>query len=53
VLPADGFRVRPGTIEVRVGAPIEPAPFGTDRSALAAAAERAVDALLAGEPPRP
>ena len=50
VLPRDGFRVRPGRIEVRIGAPIEVAPFAPhDRAGLARSAEAAVARLLAGE----
>jgi len=54
VLPPGGFRVRPGTIEVRVGAPIDPAPFAPDdRAGLARATEAAIlglrgDATTAG-----
>lgn len=48
VLPARGFRVRPGTIEVRIGAPIEPEQLaGRERGELAGELARAVDALLA------
>ena len=52
VLPADGFRVRPGPIEVRIGAPIATGGFAHgDRAALARRAEEAVRALVgAGEP---
>jgi 1-acyl-sn-glycerol-3-phosphate acyltransferase len=54
VLPVGGFRVRPGTIELRIGRPIDPAPFApADRAGLAAAAERAVAALLAARAPAP
>jgi 1-acyl-sn-glycerol-3-phosphate acyltransferase len=50
VLPARGFRVRPGTIEVRIGAPIAPDPGGArDRAELARLVEASVAALL-GEP---
>jgi 1-acyl-sn-glycerol-3-phosphate acyltransferase len=50
VLPPDGFRVRPGRIEVRIGAPIPVAPFRpADRAGLARSAEAAVAALLEGE----
>jgi len=50
VLPADGFRVRPGPIEVRIGAPIAVAPFQPDdRAGLARRAEQAVAELLADE----
>lgn len=46
VLPAGGFRVRPGTIEVRVGAPIDPGPFAPgDRAGLARACEAAIRTL--------
>jgi len=49
VLPAGGFRVRPGTIEVRIGAPIDPAPFAPDdRAGLARATETAIRRLLDG-----
>lgn len=49
VLPAGGFRVRPGPIEVRVGAPIDPAPFAPDdRAGLARVTETAIRRLLAG-----
>ncbi len=53
ILPRDGFKVRPGKVEVRFGEPIpvtglEPG----DRAALARRAEAAVAALL-GLPPRP
>jgi 1-acyl-sn-glycerol-3-phosphate acyltransferase len=48
VLPADGFAVRPGRIEVRIGAPIATAGLARDaRAELARAAERAVEELLA------
>lgn len=47
VLPADGFRVRPGRIEVRFGAPIPTAGLDrTGRVELARAAEAAVRALV-------
>ncbi|HSM14536.1 MAG TPA: lysophospholipid acyltransferase family protein [Thermoanaerobaculia bacterium] len=47
VLPADGFRVRPGRIEVRFGDPIPPPPPGPHaRAQLARCAEVAVAALL-------
>jgi 1-acyl-sn-glycerol-3-phosphate acyltransferase len=50
VLPRDGFRVRPGRIEVRFGTPIATADLGRHaRAALARRAETAVRALLAGE----
>lgn len=50
VLPAGGFRVRPGAIEVRLGAPIDPSPFAPgDRAGLARACEEAIR-RLAGEP---
>jgi 1-acyl-sn-glycerol-3-phosphate acyltransferase len=50
VLPRVGFRVRPGVIEVRIGAPIDVAPYAPfDRAGLARAAEAAVAELL-GEP---
>ncbi len=51
VLPPDGFfRVRPGTIRVRFGAPlaVHGADGPVDRQVLAAAAHRAVLALRAG-----
>jgi 1-acyl-sn-glycerol-3-phosphate acyltransferase len=49
VLPAGGFRVRPGTIEVVVGRPIDSARFApANRAGLAEAAENAVAELLAG-----
>jgi 1-acyl-sn-glycerol-3-phosphate acyltransferase len=52
VLPAGGFRVRPGTIVVRIGVPIATAPFAPDdRAGLARAAEHAVAALLGEAPP--
>lgn len=54
VLPRGGFRVRPGRIEVRIGAPIEVGSFAPDdRAGLAGAAERAVAALLDAGPPAP
>ncbi|HSR65759.1 MAG TPA: lysophospholipid acyltransferase family protein [Xanthomonadaceae bacterium] len=47
VLPAAGFRVRPGVIGVRFGAPIETAGLaGNDRNALARQARDAVIGLL-------
>jgi 1-acyl-sn-glycerol-3-phosphate acyltransferase len=47
VLPPSGFRVRPGTIVVRIGAPIETAGMASqDRNALAQRARDAVVALL-------
>ena len=47
VLPRDGFHVRPGTIEIRFGAPIAVAEYGPhDRVRLARRAEAAVAALL-------
>lgn len=47
VLPAGGFRVRPGRIAVRVGAPIETAAYASGRRAeLAEAVRRAVAELL-------
>ena len=47
VLPASGFRVRPGTIHVRIGAPIPTAGLGAgDRHALALRAQGAVAAML-------
>ena len=52
VLPPDGFRVRPGRIEVRVGAPIPTAGLDpADRAGLARRAHAAVEALLAAAPP--
>ena len=52
VLPADGFRVRPGRIEVRIGEPIGTAEHGRDaRAALARRAEEAVRALVGGRAP--
>jgi 1-acyl-sn-glycerol-3-phosphate acyltransferase len=54
VLPAGGFRVRPGRIEVRFGEPIAPpAPGPHARAELARAAEAAVVALLGGAPAEP
>lgn len=51
VLPADGFRVRPGRIVVRIGDPIPPPPPGPRaRAKLARAAESAVAALLSETP---
>jgi len=51
VLPRDGFKVRPGRIEVRIGHPIATAGLEpSERAALARRAEAAVRALLAGEP---
>lgn len=51
VLPRDGFKVRPGRIEVRFGTPIATAALDPGaRAALARRAEAAVRALLAGEP---
>jgi 1-acyl-sn-glycerol-3-phosphate acyltransferase len=48
VLPPDGFRVRPGRIEVRIGAPIAAADFAAgDRAGLARRTREAVAALLA------
>lgn len=47
VLPAGGFRPRPGTIEVRVGAPIPTGELGAQgRTELARRAQAAVAALL-------
>lgn len=47
VLPASGFRVRPGTIHVRIGAPIPTAGLNAgDRHALALRAQGAVAAML-------
>lgn len=47
VLPASGFRVRPGTIHVRIGAPIPTAGLNAgDRHALALRAQWAVAAML-------
>ncbi len=47
VLPASGFRVRPGTIHVRIGAPIPTAGLDAgDRHALALRAQGAVAAML-------
>ncbi|MEM8963417.1 MAG: lysophospholipid acyltransferase family protein [Acidobacteriota bacterium] len=46
VLPADGFRVRPGTVHVRIGEPIETHELTTDdRRWLAVEARRRVQAL--------
>jgi 1-acyl-sn-glycerol-3-phosphate acyltransferase len=51
VLPPDGFRVRPGPIEVRVGAPIPTAGLEREgRAALARRAQAAVQNLLATGP---
>ena len=51
VLPRDGFKVRPGRIEVRFGAPIPTAGLAPGaRAELARRAEAAVRALLAGDP---
>jgi 1-acyl-sn-glycerol-3-phosphate acyltransferase len=48
VLPPGGFRVRPGTIEVRFGTPIDAAAYApADRAGLAGAAHAAVAELLA------
>lgn len=48
VLPANGFRVRPGRIRVRFGAPLPTAGLqADDRRALAARAQQAVAALHA------
>jgi 1-acyl-sn-glycerol-3-phosphate acyltransferase len=48
VLPAAGFRVRPGTIHVRLGTPLETVGLrGRDRHALARRTREAVLALLA------
>ena len=53
VLPPGGFRVRPGTIAVRIGEPIDVAPYAPgDRAGLARAAEEAVRRLLADGAPR-
>jgi 1-acyl-sn-glycerol-3-phosphate acyltransferase len=55
VLPASGFRVRPGTITLRIGAPIPTAGLNAgDRQALARRAHAAVAAMRAraGVPPR-
>ncbi len=47
ILPRDGFKVRPGTVEVRFGTPIAVAGFAhRDRAALARRAEEEVAALL-------
>lgn len=52
VLPADGFRVRPGPIAVRIGAPIPTAGLAPGaRAELARRAEAAVRALVAGDAP--
>lgn len=49
VLPPGGFRVRPGRIEVRVGAPIASTGYPPDRRAeLAEAARGAIATLLSG-----
>jgi 1-acyl-sn-glycerol-3-phosphate acyltransferase len=51
VLPPDGFRVRPGVIEVVFAEPIPaPAPGPGARAALACAAERAVRRALGADP---
>jgi len=51
VLPRDGFRVRPGRIEVRFGAPIPTRDLGrADRAELARRAEEAVRSLVEGAP---
>jgi 1-acyl-sn-glycerol-3-phosphate acyltransferase len=51
ILPRDGFKVRPGTVEVRFGEPIPLAGLAhEDRAQLARRAEDAVAALL-GLPP--
>jgi 1-acyl-sn-glycerol-3-phosphate acyltransferase len=53
VLPPGGFRVRPGTIAVRIGEPIDVALYAPgDRAGLARAAEEAVRRLLADGAPR-
>ena len=44
VLPPSGFRVRPGTIRVRFGAPIETA--GMERNLLATQAREAIVGML-------
>lgn len=50
VLPADGFRVRPGTVHIDVGEPIPTHALGRDdRHELAKRARAAVSALLAGD----
>ncbi|MEO8197900.1 MAG: lysophospholipid acyltransferase family protein [Thermoanaerobaculia bacterium] len=47
ILPRDGFKVRPGTVEVRFGEPIVVAALAhRDRAALARRSEEAVAALL-------
>ncbi|GMU64699.1 MAG: 1-acyl-sn-glycerol-3-phosphate acyltransferase [Acidobacteriota bacterium] len=52
VLPPDGFRVRPGRIELLIGEPIAVEPFRPgNRAGLARRAEAEVAALLAGESP--
>jgi 1-acyl-sn-glycerol-3-phosphate acyltransferase len=52
VLPPDGFKVRPGTIEVRIGEPIPTCGLARhDRAALARRAEDAVRALVARDGP--
>ncbi len=52
VLPTGGFRVRPGRIEVRIGRPIDVAPFRPgNRAGLAQAAEKEVVRLLGEAPP--
>jgi len=49
VLPASGFRVRPGTIDVRFGAPLPTSGLqAQDRNALAREAQARVASLLAG-----
>jgi len=54
VLPAGGFRVRPGTIEVRIGEPIAPPAGGhAARTELARSAESAVRGLLEEAPKAP
>jgi len=54
VLPPGGFRVRPGTIEVRIGAPLETASAGhTGRAELARIAELTVRRLFAERPTTP
>lgn len=51
VLPADGFRVRPGRIQVIVGQPIETKDMGPEnRAELAKHARRAIVELLAQTP---
>jgi len=50
VLPPDGFRVRPGRIEVRIGAPIAPPPAGAGaRAELARRTEHEVAKLIASD----